>query len=338
MNKKELNLRPAFPAIPQDVYQALMGAAQSVREDPVRRHKPLKVALAAALLLVALMAAAYAAFPDQVARFFGRHYGADTQEWLKQGQVASPTDSLVFGGQTFTLEEVVYRNQGLYGLVRVRGNQAQTAEIYLNQVGVDGGPLMAPGVVGLGQEVQEDGSVLHSFEVADGLVIGQDQVFQLLFEVRVKGETREWLVAVEPLPQAEPEDAPGLPDSQAPGQREGSYDIILPEEYKMTGSLPVYRARLRDLGRESSLLCSTRAGLRSKVKTGWCFRTVQYWTGPRKPCFTRSIRAATKPLTRRRARNSPTSFHGPPWPRRLQNWPAWCRAAGPMPAIGRGRP
>jgi len=25
MNQKELNLRPAFPAIPQDVYQALMG-------------------------------------------------------------------------------------------------------------------------------------------------------------------------------------------------------------------------------------------------------------------------------------------------------------------------
>ncbi|NLE68869.1 MAG: hypothetical protein GX611_01630 [Clostridiales bacterium] len=248
MNQKELNLRPAFPAIPQDVYQALMGAAQSVREEQAPRHRPLRLALAAALVLVILMAAAYAAFPDQVARFFGRHYGADTQEWLKQGQAACPTDSLVFSGQTFTLEEVVYRNQGLYGLVRVRGDQAQAAEIYLNQVGVDGGPLMAPGVVGLDQEVQEDGSVLHSFEVADGMVIGQGRVFQLVFEARVQGETREWLVAVEPLPQAEPADAPGFPDSQAPGQREGSYDIILPEAYKLTGSLPVYRARLKDLG------------------------------------------------------------------------------------------
>lgn len=248
MNKQDLNLRPAFPAIPEEVYQALMGAAQSVREEQASRRRPLRLALAAALVLVILMAAAYAAFPDQVARFFGWHYGQSTQEWLKQGQVASPTDSLVFGGQTFSLEEVVYRNQGLYGLVRVRGDQAQAAEIYLNQVGVDGGPLMAPGVVGLGQEVQEDGSVLLSFEVSDGLVIGQGQVFQLLFEARVKGEAREWLVAVEPLPQAGPADAPGVPDSQSPTQREGSYDIILPETYKLTGSLPVYRARLKDLG------------------------------------------------------------------------------------------
>jgi len=79
-------------------------------------------------------------------------------------------------------------------------------------------------------------------------VIGQGRVFQLGFEARGQGGTREWLVAVEPLPQAEPADAPGFPDSQAPGQREGSYDIILPEAYKLTGSLPVYRARLKDLG------------------------------------------------------------------------------------------
>lgn len=246
MNKQDLNLRTAFPAIPEGVYQALMGAAQSVREDQAPRRRPLRLALAAAFTLVLLMAAAYAAFPDQVARFFGRHYGADTQEWLKQGQVASSGDSLEFAGQTFTLEEVVYRNQGLYGLLRVRGDQAQAAEIYLNQVGVDGGPLMVPGVVGLDQEAQEDGSLLISFEVADGLVIGQGRVFQLLFEARVKDEAREWLLAVEPLPQAEPEGAPGLPDSQAPGQKEGSYDIILPEAFKLTGSLPIYQARPRD--------------------------------------------------------------------------------------------
>lgn len=242
MNKTELNLRDAFPAIPQDVYQALMGAARSVQEDKAPRRRPLRLALAAALVLAVLMAAAYAAFPDQVARFFGRHHGPDTQAWLEKGQVATPEDSLVLAGQTFTLEEVVYRNQGLYGLVRVAGDRVQEAELYLNQIGVPGGPLMTPGSVGLDQEIQADGSLLLSFEVSDGLAVGEGQEFLLMLEARVGEVLQDWPVTV--VIEPEPDDA----QAPAPAHQGGAYDLILPETFKETGSLPVYAARLRDFG------------------------------------------------------------------------------------------
>lgn len=72
------------------------------------------------LILLLLMAAAYAAFSSQVTEYFGRLYGNDTKEWLEQGDVAAVNQSLTIDGVVFTLDEVVYRNNGLYGIGTIR--------------------------------------------------------------------------------------------------------------------------------------------------------------------------------------------------------------------------
>lgn len=263
MMDSQLNLRAAFPDIPDAVYQGLMQAARSVSEAQKPRRRPLRLVLAAALVLALMMAAAYAIFPDQVARFFGRQYGKNSQDWLAQGQVATPADSLELAGQIFTLEEVVYRNQGLYGLVRVHGDKARQAQISVNQIAVDGGPPLHPAVVGLDEELQADGSVLLSFEVSDGLAVGDGNVFLLLLQASVDGQTKDWTVSVQPAPPA-PQDLKERPPEQSPADAEPGYDLILPEEYEKNGSLPVYSAQLRDFGTQIQPELFNQSGIKER--------------------------------------------------------------------------
>lgn len=79
-NPEELNLRDAFPEEPEFCHAALMAAARSVKEEKKMKRNAFRVALAAALILLATMAAAVAAgrllgFAD----FFGQ-YGAQVPE------------------------------------------------------------------------------------------------------------------------------------------------------------------------------------------------------------------------------------------------------------------
>lgn len=115
------DLHKAFPQIPESCSRVLMDTAGSLKEvnDMKTSHAPqhtLRFALALALVIICMMGVAVAAFYPQISEVFGRHYGADVQTWLEQGDIALPADTVQASGVTFTLDEVVYRNQGLYGL------------------------------------------------------------------------------------------------------------------------------------------------------------------------------------------------------------------------------
>ena len=52
---------------------------------------------------------------------FGTLYGDDTKAWLEEGSVAATDDqSLLLGALVFTVDEVVYRSNGLYGVGTIR--------------------------------------------------------------------------------------------------------------------------------------------------------------------------------------------------------------------------
>lgn len=118
------DLQKIFPEIPASCSRVLMDTAGSLKEESEmkRGYSPrptTRFALVLALVIISMMGVALAAFYPQITGFFGLHYGKDTQAWLEQGDIALPADSVQVEGVTFTLEEVAYRNHGLYGLVTI---------------------------------------------------------------------------------------------------------------------------------------------------------------------------------------------------------------------------
>lgn len=110
-----LDLQEVFPAMPEDCHRALMNAARSVKEERIMKHRSLRVAVLAAAL-VCLAAVACAAFAPQLTGLFGQMYGQESQQWLEGGDIALPAQSTETAHAVFTLDEVVYRNHGLYAL------------------------------------------------------------------------------------------------------------------------------------------------------------------------------------------------------------------------------
>lgn len=246
---KEINnsLRNAFPDMPESLRQAVMDTARAVREEGKMKRFSIRTLAIAALIIVLTMALAYAAFHSQVAEYFGKKYGEDTKTWLEQGQAATPGTSLTLNGVTFTMEEVIYRNKGLYGLIRFRGEKAGQASVFVDKIGVDGGELMTLPVYGFDEEVQEDGSVLHAFEASDATVIGEGNTYTLGMLAKVEEETRNWVLTVEPKEfPAQTEKAPA-PENAVTFTLSG-VPVSVPEEYKKTGTLPLYKAQPRDFG------------------------------------------------------------------------------------------
>lgn len=118
------DLQRVFPSMPEGCSHALMDAAGSLKEEcEMKGYTPRhtqrrygRLVPVVALALVCMMGAALAAIYPRITEAFGQRYGADTQAWLEQGNIALPADALQVEGVTFTLDEVAWRSHGLYGL------------------------------------------------------------------------------------------------------------------------------------------------------------------------------------------------------------------------------
>ena len=113
---KQDQLKRMYGIIPESFKRRVAFALKKTEEQSMTRKFRVRTVLIAAAASVLLMAAAYAAFSSQVIDFFGRLYGSDMQAWLEKGDVAVLNRSFTLEGVTFTLEEVVYRDNGLYGV------------------------------------------------------------------------------------------------------------------------------------------------------------------------------------------------------------------------------
>lgn len=86
-------------------------------QEPQKARRPgLRVLLVTALLLMLTIAAAVAAFSSQVAEWFGWFYGERMRDELLSGSIAPSGQSIRLGDVIYTLNEVTYVDDGLYGV------------------------------------------------------------------------------------------------------------------------------------------------------------------------------------------------------------------------------
>lgn len=126
---KQEYLKQLYGTTPDSFKNCVVFALKKTEEQPMKRKLAVRTVLIAAAVLLLLMAAAYAAFSSQVAEFFGRQYGSDMQDWLEKGDVATTNQSFTLDGIIFTLEEVVYRDNGLYGVGTICPEEGSNAVI-----------------------------------------------------------------------------------------------------------------------------------------------------------------------------------------------------------------
>ncbi|MBQ3156186.1 MAG: hypothetical protein IJB81_04560 [Clostridia bacterium] len=206
------DLREVFPEIPASCSRVLMDTAGSLKEESEmkRGYSPrpaTRFALVLALVIISMMGVALAAFYPQITGLFGLHYGEDTQAWLEQGDIALPADSVQVEGVTFTLEEVAYRNHGLYGLVTITPSDDVVLLSEDSNVGdaygyaVHYGDKAPEGTISIQEKAAQDGSAikhvgfyLDKIGVNDGALLEpnglgcgvypqRDGSIQILFEV-----------------------------------------------------------------------------------------------------------------------------------------------------------
>lgn len=322
------DLRKVFPEIPASCSRVLMDTAGSLKEESEmkKRYTPRRTprfVLVLVLVVIGMMGVALAEYYPQIAEVFGRSYGKDTQAWLEKGDIALPAESIQVEGITFTLKEVVYRNQGLYGLgtitpsegIVLLGEDCQLSDAYgyavhygdeapegaisiqekaaqdgstikqvrfnLEQIGVDGGAMLQPGVWGLGEYPQRDGSIQFLFEVSDGQAISEGEMYTLQMTAVVRNVSpegvvdyenptrQEWTVEIKPKPFSEVVGTPAAPTeavateaapteavtteapvaTDSPVNIEEGMQISVPAEYTANGTLPVYEAKARDFSK-----------------------------------------------------------------------------------------
>ena len=230
----------------RQVQEALNRALSGLRENPLlaqriiaetkgekktmRTSCRIKGWIIALALILAMTGTAYAAFSSQVAEFFGRHWGGDMEEWLREGKVAQVGESVTVADVSFTLDEVIYRNRGLYGVGTVRalnendilvpeeyvedldffamnedaqalarqaretGKRLICPEVRFSQVSVDGGSMMTIGCVGYYDVRNEDGSVTFSFEAEDGYALEEGETYQAVLHLYVQQVNDQGLI------------------------------------------------------------------------------------------------------------------------------------------------
>jgi len=209
--------------------------ANAKGEEPVKR----KISLALVMSIVgilAVMGTAYALFSSQVAEFFGQHWNRDYGDWLQGGKIAQIGETVTLSGVDFTLDEVVYRDRGIYGVgtARVRnekdvllpmdlvdgwgmeevmqGDEAQSLirkaketggsmlsiDCYPQRIGVDNGSMVNAGDVGVYNLRNEDGSITFSFETG-GYALEDGTTYQLELSIDIDEWTETGMVPHDPV-------------------------------------------------------------------------------------------------------------------------------------------
>jgi hypothetical protein len=243
------------------------------------------------LLGIAVVGTGYALASSQVAAFFSQHWNKDLGTWLESGKVAQIGETVELSGVMFTLDEVVYKDRGIYGVGTARVKDAKDVLIPMNladgwelentsqseegqalihqargtggrllsidcwpgKIGVDGGSMVNVGDAGAYNIRNEDGSITFSFET-DGYALEDGTAYRLELSIDVDEWTAEgmvkndsvkpqaWTVEFEPVMIMETPAAENLKEIPAADMQLTGFELVVPETYRKTGTLPLYRA------------------------------------------------------------------------------------------------
>ncbi len=175
-------------------------------------------------------------------------YGVGTARPVHENDVIIPMD-IAENPEYFTISEEA---RALVEKAKASGGKMLTTDSMPTKIGVDEGTMLMPGCIGYYDIANEDGSVTFSFEASDGFAVNEGTSYQIMMESWVwqmneNGEKidgtqmqGDWTVSCVPIvlnPSNEKTETSPVTVIEQDG-----YELVVPEAYRETGMLPVYRA------------------------------------------------------------------------------------------------
>lgn len=285
-------LNHSLSGLKENPFLAQRIIAQAKGEKPVKRKISLALVLCIVLGIAAIGTACALLASSQVADFFRQYWGKDMGDWLEEGKIAQVGESVTVGDVVFTLDEVVYRDRGIYGVGTARAvdskdvlvpmdmaddwtiwSQKEEGKALVSQAAATNGKLITinciPDKIGVDEGTMltvdagvynvrnDDGSITFSFE-ASGYALEDGTTYQVTLEYettelgpdgkQVEGSLKlqSGTVSFTPVMMAEKTDEPESTAAVAENIPQDGYEIIVPDEYRETGTLPYYQAVAND--------------------------------------------------------------------------------------------
>ena len=285
-------LNHSLSGLKENPFLAQRIIAQAKGEKPVKRKISLALVLCIVLGIAAIGTACALLASSQVADFFRQYWGKDMGDWLEEGKIAQVGESVTVGDVVFTLDEVVYRDRGIYGVGTARAvdskdvlvpmdmaddwtiwSQKEEGKALVSQAAATNGKLITinciPDKIGVDEGTMltvdagvynvrnDDGSITFSFE-ARGYALEDGTTYQVTLEYettelgpdgkQVEGSLKlqSGTVSFTPVMMAEKTDEPESTAAVAENIPQDGYEIIVPDEYRETGTLPYYQAVAND--------------------------------------------------------------------------------------------
>ncbi len=175
-------------------------------------------------------------------------YGVGTARPVHENDVIIPMD-MAEDPEYFMIREEA---RALVAKAKASDGKMLTTDSMPTKIGVDEGTMLTPGCIGYYDIANEDGSVTFSFEASDGFAINEGTSYQIrmeswVWQMNENGEKidgtrmqRDWTVSCIPTvlnPSSEKTETSPVTVIEQDG-----YELVAPEAYRETGTLPVYRA------------------------------------------------------------------------------------------------
>ena len=285
-------LNHSLSGLQENPFLAQRVIAQAKGEKPVKRKLSLALVLCIVLGIAIIGTACALLASSQVADFFRQYWGKDMGDWLQEGKIAQVGESVTVGDVVFTLDEVVYRDRGIYGVGTARAvdskdvlvpmdmaedwaiwSQKQEGKALISlaettngklimvncvpdKIGVDEGTMLTVNA-GVYNVRNDDGSITFSFE-ASGYALEDGTTYQVMLDYetaelgtdgkQVEGslKLRSGTVSFMPVMMAERTDEPENTATVTANIPQDGYEVMVPDEYRETGTIPYYQAVAND--------------------------------------------------------------------------------------------
>lgn len=163
-------VRNSLVHVREDPWLTQRVLANAKGEEPVKRKISLTLVLCI-VLAIAVMGTACALVSSQVAAFFGQHWNRELGDWLESGKMAQIGEKFELGGVMFTLDEVVYKDRGIYGVGTARVKDAK--DVLLPMDLADGWDAEG-GVFQSEEALKEEQALLQQAQAAGGRLLSID--------------------------------------------------------------------------------------------------------------------------------------------------------------------
>ncbi len=175
-------------------------------------------------------------------------YGVGTVRPIREGDVLVP-EEFANNPEYFPMNEEA---QAIVTEAKASGGRLLTTTSMPLKVGVDEGTLLTPGCIGYYDIRSADGCLTFSFEASDGFAVSEGTSYQIQMESwveqldeqgrKVDGTMQRnvWTISCVPEFIAEPAAQASEPAVIIKGR--DSYELVIPQAFRETGTLPVYRA------------------------------------------------------------------------------------------------